>query len=265
MLAVQTLQCEGTRVSVLPGRGAFVARLTVDGVEVLYLDEATLDSPTGAIRGGIPLLFPFAGELEGGRLIAAGTAMPRHGFGRRRAWNVTRHTAESIEMRLAADADTRAQYPFEFSARIVVTALARGVRIDLHVDNQGTAPMPLAPGWHPYFPCPADQKRACLSQVIPAKHLASDPVACDVNIPAAPDRRLTFALPAIGDVALAFSEQLRTLEVWTPPEQPLVCVEPWVGPSNTINTPDAVTLAPGTTMHFWMRIERSPKNQNVKE
>lgn len=256
MLAVQTLQCERARVSVLPDRGAFVSRLTVDGGEVLYLDESTLGSPTGAIRGGIPLLFPFAGELEGGRLIATGTAMPRHGFARRRAWEVTRQTAESIEMRLSADADMRAQYPFEFSARVVVTALARGVRIDLHVDNRGNAPMPLAPGWHPYFPCPVDQKRACLSQVIREQHLASDPVACDVNIPAATDRRVTFALPAIGDVALAFSDQLRTLEVWTPPEQPLVCVEPWVGPSNTINTPNAVTLAPGGQTVFGMSITR---------
>lgn len=256
MLAVQTLQYEGTRVSVLPGRGAIVSRLTVDGCEVLYLDEATLGSPTGAIRGGIPLLFPFAGELEGGRLIATGTAVPRHGFARRRAWGVTRQTAASIEMRLWADAGTREQYPFEFSARVVVTALPRGVRIDLYVENLGDAPMPLAPGWHPYFPCPVDRKRACLSQVIPAEHLASDPVACDVNIRAAADRRVAFALPVIGDVSLAFSDQLRTLEVWTPPEQPLVCVEPWVGPSNTINTPDAVTLVPGGQTVFWMSITR---------
>src|SRR3546814_7932639 len=47
-------------VDVMPHLGALVSRLTVGGTPVLYLDHATLDSPTAAVRGGIPLLFPFA-------------------------------------------------------------------------------------------------------------------------------------------------------------------------------------------------------------
>ena len=100
-----------------------------------------------------------------------------------------------------------------------------------------------------------DAKRACLSQVISPADVAGDPVSCDVNVPATPDRRVEFTLPAVGPIAIAFSDQLKTLEVWTPPEQPLVCVEPWVGPSNTINTPNRVTLAPGDRTTFWMSIE----------
>jgi galactose mutarotase-like enzyme len=250
-----TLSCGGSTVSVRPDRGALVSRLRVDGVEVLYLDEATLELPSGAVRGGVPLLFPFAGELPNGRLVATGTDMPRHGFGRRKAWQVTGRTASAITMRLAPDADTRRHYPFEFDVAQVVTATPRGVRIDLHVENRDAQPLPIAPGWHPYFPCPAAQKLACLRQMLTESDLSSlDPVACDVNLQA-PDARMDFDLPDLGRVSLTFCKALKTLEVWTLPEQDFVCIEPWVGPSNTINTPDRVTVAPGGRALFWMAIE----------
>ena len=75
-----------------------------------------------------------------------------------------------------------------------------------------------------------------------------------MNVQAAPDRRVQFTLPAVGRITIAFGDQLKTLEVWTPPDQPLVCVEPWVGPSNTINTPDRVLLPPGGRTTFWMSV-----------
>jgi galactose mutarotase-like enzyme len=251
------LQRGVTSVEVLPSLGALVSRLFVGGVSILYLDEATLDSPSGAVRGGIPLLFPFAGELADGRLSATGTEMPRHGFGRRKAWKVTERSGDAVVMRLEPDADTHAQFPFIWDASQCVSALPRGLHIELRVRNNGTAPMPLAPGWHPYFPCPTPAKRACLGPLVAAGALAGNPVACDVNVPASPDRRVAFDVPSIGPLQISFSDNVRTLEIWTPPDRELVCVEPWVGPSNTINTPDAVTVASGETVTFWMRVEKA--------
>ena len=244
-----------SRVSVLPARGALVLGLTVGDIEALYLDPATVDSPTGAVRGGVPLLFPFAGELEGGRLRWTGTEMPRHGFGRRKAWAVTRRAPDRLEMRLGPDEETRAQYPFEFEAVQSVAALPRGLRIELEVANHDRQPLPLAPGWHPYFPCPAGRKGACLRGLVSDRELSDEPVACDVNVPASADRRVEFVLPTVGRVALAFGSALKTLEVWTPPEGDFVCVEPWVGPSNTINTGDRAIVPPGGRLTFWMAIE----------
>jgi galactose mutarotase-like enzyme len=77
----------------------------------------------------------------------------------------------------------------------------------------------------------------------------------DVNVPAPVSRRVTFTLPAIGAVTLSCSDNLKTLEIWTPPDRDLVCVEPWVGPSNTINTGNRLDVPAGATERFWMVIE----------
>ncbi len=248
------LRAGPTLLDVLPGRGALVARCAVGGRELLYLDDSTIDSPTGAIRGGIPLLFPFAGELHDGWLRATGTSMPRHGFARRKAWRVADEAVDRVALQLRPDEETRAQFPFEFVATQVVTALQGGVRVELEVANLGAQPMPLAPGWHPYFPCSASRKRACLRAVLPEAELASEPLTCDVNV-RTPQSRAAFELPDVGPVVLTFSDNLKTLEVWTPAVGEFVCVEPWVGPSNTINMPDAVSVPPGGRVRFWMTLE----------
>jgi len=254
-----SLTCEGSTVVVRPDRGAIVSGLNVNGIDVLYLEETTIDSPSGAVRGGVPILFPFAGELLNGRLVASGTEMPRHGFARRKAWQVTSRTAMAITMRLTPDEDIRSQFPFEYGVSQIVTATPRGLRIDLHVENHDARSFPIAPGWHPYFPCPASEKRECLSQMLTTNDLSSfEPVACDVNLAASADRRVDFRVPGIGPLALTFSENLKTLQVWTPPEANFVCVEPWVGPTNTINTPRCITVAPGDRVLLWMAIECVP-------
>jgi galactose mutarotase-like enzyme len=250
-----TLRNGATTAGVFPARGALVSSLNVGGVDLLYLEADTLDSPTGAVRGGIPLLFPFGGELEGGRLDVTNTQMARHGFGRRKEWRVARRDESSVTMQLTQDADTRAQYPFEFDVTQSVTATPRGLAIELSVENRGRAPMPIAPGWHPYFPCLVDEKLACLRQLLPERELQTRPLECDVNVPVPAGGRADFMLPGAGMVALTCSSNVRTLEIWTLPDRPFVCIEPWVGPTNVINTPKRIDVAPGERVTLAMGIE----------
>ena len=48
--------------TVVPERGGLVTRFAVGARELLYLDPATLADPTKNVRGGVPVLFPFAGR-----------------------------------------------------------------------------------------------------------------------------------------------------------------------------------------------------------
>src|SRR5262249_17357412 len=148
------ITCGETTATVAPARGALVASLRVRGRDALFLDRASFEDATQNVRGGIPVLFPFAGRLDGDVLRPTGTQMKQHGVGRREAWTAAARQSDSLSVRLASSDATRAVYPFEFVAEQTTIALARGLHVELLVTNRGERQMPLSPGWHPYFACP---------------------------------------------------------------------------------------------------------------
>ena len=89
---METLAFGDVTVEVVPERGALVTALRVGARDVLYLDRDTLSDPSKNVRGGIPLLFLFAGKLVDETLVLTGTKMKQHGFARNRAWTVTSAT-----------------------------------------------------------------------------------------------------------------------------------------------------------------------------
>jgi len=261
MLETFTLRDGDTLIEVVPARGALVTRLLVAGREVLYLDRATLEDASKNVRGGIPLLFPFAGRLAGDLFVPAGTTMNQHGFGRNLAWSVPHGQPDSpdqLTMVLEASAATRAQYPYDFRAQHTVQALPRGLQITLTVDNRGATPLPLAPGWHPYFTCATSAKAAIRSDVAGLDHSRfSDEREFDFGMPVPPATRATFQLPDLGQVSIGFGPALEYLQLWSLPGRPFVCLEPFVAAPDTINTPAARAsdLAPGATRSYSFAID----------
>ena len=104
----------GVAARVMPERGAIVTACRVGGRELLYMDRATLLDPGKSVRGGIPLLFPFAGRLDGDRLVHAGSTMKQHGFARNRQWSVIEQSPGAVRLGLDCDAETRGVYPHDF-------------------------------------------------------------------------------------------------------------------------------------------------------
>ena len=243
---------------VVPGRGGIVTALAVAGSEVLFLDRATLEDPTKNVRGGIPILFPFAGKLVDERFLPAGTRMKQHGFGRNKPWSVRTKSADALRLSLVPDDETRAQYPYDFDVEYGVQLLPRGLQVELVVHNQGPKPLPVSPGWHPYFRCPAARKAEVAGDVPglrPAEQF-SDAREFDFGLPAPPKGRPRFELPGLGGVRLSFSPAMRHLQFWSQPGRDFVCLEPFYGPNNTVNTDRRMEIAPGEARDFWMRIER---------
>lgn len=250
------INCGGTSATVVPQRGALVSQLVVSGKSVLYLDRETLDDTSRNVRGGIPLLFPFAGKLKRDRLVDAGTLMERHGFGRKKSWSVVERTDHSVRLALSPDYETRAQYPFEFLAEQTITALPRGIRIELLVENIGAAPLPLSPGWHPYFCCPAELKNRVASDMggfVPT--MLQNDKEFDFGLAAPGNGRVEFSIPDMGTLSLSFSPEMRHFQFWSQPGKDFFCIEPWWGPANTINTERRALVAHQECKAFWMRIE----------
>jgi galactose mutarotase-like enzyme len=244
------LAVDRTRAEIVPERGAIVTRLTVDGRDVLYMDYDTLGDAEKNVRGGVPLLFPFAGALPEDRYGK------QHGFGRNRAWRVVQQSNDRVRMRLESDAVTRATWPWDFVAEQTVRLLARGLQIDLYVENRGDSVMPCAPGWHPYFVCPDGQKREIQTDLPgwTAERL-SDTEVFDFGVPAPTNARVHCQLPWLGGFQLELAPAMRHLQFWSQPGKSFVCIEPFFGPAGVLLTPERDEIAPGRATDYWMRIE----------
>ncbi len=242
-----------THVELAPTRGALVTSYVVDGVPVLFMDEATLHDPSKSVRGGVPLLFPVAGKPP------AGSPMSQHGFARTLPWEVRSAVCDDdtarVECTLSSSPETLALWPFPFEARFAVSLFDRRLMLEFAFENRGSEPMPLHFGLHPYFSV-IDKQRV---KVQGAHGRAYDNAAgverevtsvdfsqgeVDLHFTAFTGGATTLERGDGRSVKLSWTEQFGTLVVWTLPGRPFVCVEPWTAPGRA---PSRLVVAPGQT------------------
>ncbi|MFZ5561978.1 MAG: D-hexose-6-phosphate mutarotase [Pseudomonadota bacterium] len=116
---------------------------------LLWLSEQAGYRPGKAIRGGIPLCFPWFGPHP------QDAGKPAHGFARLRDWRLV-HTEKPgetllLHFRLGADEQTRRLWPHDFEARLSI-ALGRFLQLQLEVENTGTTAFAFTFAFHSYFP-----------------------------------------------------------------------------------------------------------------
>jgi galactose mutarotase-like enzyme len=251
-----TIQSGDVSATVSPARGGLITGLTVKGKPVLYLDRESFNDPTKNVRGGVPILFPYAGKLIDGVFTPAGTKMGQHGFGRNKPWAVTEQAPSLLRYTVSQDNETAAQYPYDFVAEQTVMVVPRGLHIELLVCNTGRKPLPTSPGWHPYFCCPAGEKNKVVTDVPDVKSAAlTVDREFDFGVVAPQTGRAKFTVPNLGKLLISFSPRMRHMQFWSQPGKDFICLEPFTGPNNTVNTDKRVDVPPGEARNFWMRIE----------
>ncbi|MDP2269986.1 MAG: aldose epimerase [Archangium sp.] len=242
-----------THVELAPTRGALVTSYVVDGVPVLFMDEATLLDSSRSVRGGVPLLFPIAGKPP------AGSPMSQHGFARTMPWEVISAVSDDdtarVECRSSSSPATLALWPFPFEARFAVSLFDRRLMLEFSFENRGPEPMPLHFGLHPYF-CVGDKQRVKVQGAhgraydnaggVEREVASMDFSEGEVDLHFTPFTGGSTTLDR-GDgrrVELSWTEQFSTLVVWTLPGKPFVCVEPWTAKGMA---PARLQVAPGAT------------------
>jgi glucose-6-phosphate 1-epimerase len=131
-------------------QGAHVARWTPKGQRpVLFVSSRSLFAPGKAIRGGVPIIFPWFGAREGGK------PGPAHGFARVTLWTIEgtrQHGDGAVEIRLALEpGDAARGYGYDrFQLRFRVRA---GATLDMELETRNDAPQPLTceEALHSYF------------------------------------------------------------------------------------------------------------------
>ncbi len=120
-----------------------------DSDDLLFVSEQAYFQPGKAIKGGIPVCWPWFGPdpEDKGR--------PGHGFVRNRQWQVRGSVGgadDSIVLRLGLSdtEETRAIWPHRFELEIEIEVGAE-LKVALATTNTGTAPLQLTQGLHTYF------------------------------------------------------------------------------------------------------------------
>jgi len=131
-------------------QGAHLAHWTPSGQRpVLFTSAKSLFVPGKAIRGGVPIIFPWFGGREGGK------PGPAHGFARSMPWTVESTQsgddgAAGITLLLTANDATRGfgYGDFEVRFRLSVGAV---LGMELEVLNSSAAPLTYEEALHSYF------------------------------------------------------------------------------------------------------------------
>lgn len=270
-LATITLTNGPSTLEVVPARGAIATRFAVSGREVLFMDQDTLRDPTKNVRGGVPVLFPTPGKLAGDAWTYGGHAgsLKQHGFARNVAWTVVEQGPAWVRLQIAATAETRAQYPWDFTFELILAIRGATLRIEQRIENRGTAPMPFGVGFHPYFVVPdADKARATITtratrafdnvtkQVIElAGPIDLTRREVDLHLLDHGTTESALVTPA-GTVHVRGSAEYTHWVVWTLAGRDFVCLEPWTCPGDALNTGERLlVLAPGAVRELWTEIE----------
>jgi glucose-6-phosphate 1-epimerase len=116
--------------------------------EGLYLSPKSLFQDGRAIRGGVPVCFPWFGDK------ADDPSAPAHGFVRTKTWELQsiESAGKSVIVSMSTESgdDTRKWWPHDFRLTCRTTFGAE-LKIELIVTNSGTAPFTFEEALHAYF------------------------------------------------------------------------------------------------------------------
>ena len=107
-----------------------------------------------------PILFPHAGKVVGGKIIAKGKEFEatQHGFARLMEHDFVEMSKDTIVLELCSSEETLAKFPYEFRLISTFTLEADTVHHTLTVENLDEAELPFGIGYHPGFAVPFDSK-----------------------------------------------------------------------------------------------------------
>jgi galactose mutarotase-like enzyme len=262
--------------------GQMSAEIDPHGAQLSSLkDHAGLDllwnGDPAVWSGRAPLLFPIVGSLAGGtyRLGEETFALSRHGFARGKDFSVESAAADSAVFKLVSDAATLQAYPFHFELEVKFAAAARTLSVITTVRNLSVEAMPASFGYHPAFRWPLPFGAPRSSHVIefdadepaPVRRLNAAGLLCATpHVTPIEDRRLLLTDALFHDDVIILDQvasrgvcygagdgpRLRIefpdspyLGLWTKPNAPFICIEPWHGISDPENYSGDFTRKPG--------------------
>jgi len=206
-----------------------------------------------------PVLFPIVGSLKNDSYLLNQKkfSLPRHGFARNYEFNVIEKTETSATFSLSENEETLKVYPFHFELQIAYTLQENELIISYLVKNNSNEKMPFSIGAHPAFAIDSDITDYSLlfenDDILVTHELEKGQFSGKTRNLILEDKNLPLSYSLFDKDALVFKklnsasltilknknpylkvnfESFPNLGIWTKPEAPFLCIEPWHGYSD---------------------------------
>lgn len=260
---------DGTiRAEVVPAHGGMIAQIWLKGKELLHLDRGVLETAPMA-AGGMPILFPFSSKTRDDSYVLDGKTyyMPMHGLVKNDGFAVKCAEADRVTLWVENSPSWKAgYYPFDFHLEVEYQLQGSALTVTFRITNKSQKAMPHSLGWHPFFKS-TDKQRIRLEQDMQIHYDYKEHV--DGSMCQLEDLSRfwddVFHTPVKGGFLLenqadGYKIQCEPDEVfdamvvcsWV---QESMCVEPWCGLPDSINTGRLLKwIQPGETMECRVRL-----------
>ena len=225
-----------------------------------------------------PVLFPIIGELKNNTYYYNNKAyrLSRHGFARDMEFTVVEQTTSSVGFSLLSNADTLQKFPFEFGFDIEYLLQQDWLTVTYKVKNTGNDDMYFSVGGHPAFKVPLVEGTAYDDYYLEfnkTENAGRWPISAEglietdaepflLNTNKLPLRKELFYRDAIvfknlrsDTVRLRSSKHDKGIEfnfpgfpylgVWAAKDADFVCIEPWCGIADPVNSSQQLTEKEG--------------------
>jgi galactose mutarotase-like enzyme len=210
-----------------------------------------------------PILFPIVGTLKNNsfQYTESEYHLSRHGFARDMAFNLIEKLENSAIFSLTSSEESRKVYPFNFELQICYSLEENKLNIDYKVINKNDAIMPFSIGAHPAFALPKPFESYSLqfehNEILTSYELENDLLSDHFSTIEMIDKQVPLNYSLFEKDALIFkklqSKSITILEnqnpllrvrfdnfpnlgIWTKSNAPFLCIEPWLGYSDTVHS-----------------------------
>lgn len=236
--------------------GAELIRLEKDNQNYIWTVDETYWNKTS------PILFPIVGRLKNDVYSFNGKAyeMPRHGFARNFEFKILNQTENSVVFVLESNFETLKKYPFEFELQLEYVIEENSLKMKYSVENKSEVSMPFSIGAHPAFAIenPFSDYSLKFNQVEPLQSYELEKEQFNNSYNEIDSHNGIIALDYVlfEKDALVFkhlksneltllkkNEPILTVQfegfpylgIWTKPNAPFLCIEPWCGLADNVN------------------------------
>ena len=236
--------------------GAELIRLEKDNKNYIWTVDETFWNKTS------PILFPIVGRLKNDTYSIENKTyeLPRHGFARNLEFQIVNQTESSVVFVLESNSETLKNYPFEFELRLEYKLVGNELIMKYSVENKLKATMPFSIGAHPAFviensfsdySLKFNQTEEFISYELNNEQFSnsfrkinSENGQINLNYSLFEKDALVFKhlqsnkltlLKKNEPVLSVQFEGFPYLGIWTKPNAPFLCIEPWCGLADNVN------------------------------